>query len=301
MTRRTTTRRTKTRIAIASGKGGTGKTLLSTNLAWLLGERGIPVSYADADVEEPNGHLFLSPEIETEERAQVTLPYLKVPSCSGCGKCQEFCGFNAILATADNVIVFNELCHSCGGCMMVCPEQALAEKHREIGTLVRGGRGPVVFHSGTLDVGEARATPLQEQVLERAAEQLGEEAVLIVDSPPGTSCGAMAAVSDADLVVLVTEPTPFGLHDLSAALGMVRALGRDAVAVVNRADLGNDDVFRFLESKNVPIVARIPFDTTVAEACADGRLAVHESTALRDAVSALADRVLAGRTEGRSA
>ena len=273
------------KIAIASGKGGTGKTLVATNLAWMLLERpGKSPVYADADVEEPNGHLFLRPQLSAEDRFSVLVPESVEGRCTGCGACQEACAFHAILALADSVMVFPALCHSCGACLLACPENALVERPREMGVIKSGSASSVVFRSGTLDVGEARATPLVEEV------EVGTPAapVQIVDSPPGTSCAAMAAVRNVDHVVLVTEPTPFGLHDLVLAVEMSRALGRTVSAVLNRADLGDAEAVRsYLRKANVPLVAEIPFERAIAHAYAEGRLAVPESAALRVAIEAL--------------
>lgn len=280
-----------TRIAVASGKGGTGKTLLATSLAYLLAEQGRDVTYVDADVEEPNGHLFLGPDIQESRRFVQPIPTLAGQTCSGCGECQEACAFNAIIALPDSVMVFPELCHSCGGCLMACPERLLVEEPREMGTIARGEAatpgGPIRFVSGTLDVGEARATPLVSGMLETVADR----GTVIIDAPPGTSCTAMAAIEDADLVVLVTEPTPFGLHDLELAAGMARALGRDRiVAVINRADLGASDPTRaFLEAAQIEVVAEIPFSREVAKAYARGRVAAAESPTFRGLLSPLTE------------
>lgn len=273
------------RIAIASGKGGTGKTLLATNLAWLVASRGGSAAvYADADVEEPNGHLFLPVETSGTERFAVPVPETVEGRCTGCGACQEACAFHAIMALKDYVVVFPELCHSCGACLRACPEDALVERERELGELRRGTAGEVGFLSGTLDVGEARATPLVEGVV----DALPDLPLQIVDSPPGTSCSAMAAVRTVDRVVLVTEPTPFGLHDLELAVYMSRAFGRPVSAVLNRADLGDAEAVRaFLRREEVPLVAEIPFERAIAHAYAEGKLAVEVSPALQAAVEAL--------------
>jgi len=274
-------------VAFASGKGGTGKTLCATCLADYLARYNDDVAYVDADVEEPNGFLFLRPLINRVERMALPLPKLKTGVCSGCGECQRFCAYNAILAVKDGVIVFPELCHSCGGCLRVCPEDALEEWPREVGTFSEGMSGKLTCFSGRLDVGEARAAPVIEQLLDR----IPGNGPVIVDAPPGTSCSAMAAVKRADLVVLVTEPTPFGLHDLRLAVEICRILNRAVVAVINRSDLGDERAEEYLEGEGIGIIARLPFQRKVADAYAAGRLAYEYSPELKDAVKLLAGEV----------
>jgi len=269
------------RVAVASGKGGTGKTLVSTSLAWLLAREGHRVAYVDADVEAPNGHLFLHPELSDHRRYARPVPQLIRETCSGCGECQRFCQTNAIVALSDRIMLFPELCSSCGGCVLVCREMALGAKRREIGrietgTAWAGNRHPVRFLSATLDVGEARATPLIKGLLGR----IREPGIALVDAPPGTSCSVMEVVREVDRVVLVTEPTPFGLHDLVLAVEMTRALGKPVAAVVNRSDLGDDCARRYLESEGIGVAAEIPFRPEIAEAYANGKIAAAVSPEL---------------------
>jgi MinD superfamily P-loop ATPase len=281
------------RIAIASGKGGTGKTMLATNLAWLLSEeQGLEVSYVDTDVEEPNGHLFLHPEQVQETRFALPVPALHGGSCSGCGACQRACAYNAILALEDRVMVFSQLCHSCGVCLQVCEERALTENGREMGTIRRGRAGKISFWSARLDVGEARAAPLIDGLLEAVLRQgNGEPRLEILDVPPGTSCSAMAATRDADQVLLVTEPTPFGLHDLELAVEMCQALALPVSVIVNRADLGDGQVLQFCKDNQIPLLAEIPFSREMAVAYARQRLAVREVPAFRRTLELLAARL----------
>jgi MinD superfamily P-loop ATPase len=279
-------------VAVASGKGGTGKTLVSTSLAWLLAGQGYRVTYVDVDVEEPNGHLFLHPDISARARFTRPAPRLARETCSGCGECQRACRFNAILALPDKVLVFDELCSSCGGCVLACPESALVETPREIGTLETGtalanGDRSLRFASATLDVGEARATPLIGGLLERVED----DGVLIVDAPPGTSCSVMEVVKRADQVILVTEPTPFGLHDLRLAVEMTRAFGKPLLAVINRSDLGNDETRRYLQQQSIERIAEIPHLTEVAAAYARGELAAQTSEQFRHLIDPLASRI----------
>jgi len=244
-------------------------------------------------VEAPNGQLFLHPDHLVSERVSQPLAALSTPTCSGCGECQRFCAFNAILAVGDKVLVFPELCHACGGCMRVCPEGVLVEVPRETGSVTMGRAQQVTFLAGRLDVGEPRAAPVIEAVL-AAAPRTG---VVVVDAPPGTSCSAVAAVRDADHVVLVTEPTPFGLHDLELAVEMCRSVGARLSAVINRSDLGGAPVRSYLRHEAIPVVAEIPFDRTISTAYAAGELAARQSNPLRWELTRLAKAVLTQREE----
>jgi MinD superfamily P-loop ATPase len=278
------------RLVVASGKGGTGKTLVATHLAWLAAERGLDATYADADVEVPNGHLCLWPSFTSTSRHTVLVPALRSGSCSACGRCHEFCAFQAILPLQDHVLVFPELCHSCGGCLLVCPEDALIEVRREVGTIRRGTAGRLHVIDGVLDVGEPRAVPLIHAVL----EGVDRTTLTFTDAPPGTSCAVVAAMTGADRVVLVTEPTPFGLHDLALAVDLCRASGLPAAAVVNRADLGDDrPLRRYLEQERIPILAEWPYDTELAASHAQGVLAARQVPRFREAVERLLDACLA--------
>jgi MinD superfamily P-loop ATPase len=278
------------RVAIASGKGGTGKTLVSTNLSRLLADRGHRVTYVDADVEAPNGHLFLTPTDLDTTQVTVALPVLKEKSCAAHGRCQEICAFNAILAAKGSIIVFEELCHSCGACILACPDNSLKERQREIGTLELGKATNMCFASGKLNVGEARSAPLISAVLQRVALDAGDD-VMVVDAPPGVACSAVEAVKGSDLALLVTEPTPFGLHDLGLAVEMCRALGVETAAVVNRADLGHRKLNDLLDAAHVPIITEIPFEKSIASAYADAKLAMEYSQSLRNALGAIADYI----------
>jgi MinD superfamily P-loop ATPase len=279
------------RVAVASGKGGTGKTLVATHLARSLAALIGGVAYVDTDVEAPNGHLFFQPDFTWIERHAVRVPTLDGGECSGCGECAAACQFGAIVAGPRGVTVYPELCHSCGICLRACPECALREELRETGTLRRGHVGDMGFVDGTLDPGEVRAAPLI-----RATVALAQQADLVViDAPPGTSCSAVAAVEDVDLVLLVCEPTPFGLHDLELSIQMCGALGLETVAVVNRSDVGDDGVRSRLAEEGVPLLAEVPFDREIAAACAAGVLAATRVPEFAATMDRLADHVLDGR------
>ncbi len=261
-------------VAIASGKGGTGKTTVSVNMAVVSKE---PLTLLDCDVEAPNVHLFLKPEWSGMETVTVQVPTVDGEKCTGCGRCREACRFNAVALLTGVPTFFQELCHSCGNCVLSCPENALSEVTRDVGTLRRGKVGSVHFADGTSNVGEARSTP----VIDRVRAEESEGILTIVDAPPGTSCPAVAAVRGASYVVLVTEPTPFGLHDLRLAVEMVRGQGIGAGVLINRDGSGTDDVQRYCHDSGLPILARIPFDREVARAYAIGDLLVTAVPRLR--------------------
>jgi MinD superfamily P-loop ATPase len=254
-------------ISIASGKGGTGKTTVATNMAVSIGP---DVQILDCDVEEPNAHLFLNPRIDETIPVTTPVPVLDEKKCTLCRKCAEICQFKAIVVIGETVLPFENLCHSCGGCMEVCPEDALTEGARDLGVVEKGWRNGLEFIHGRLRVGEAMAPPL----IRRVREFTDPGKTTIIDAPPGTSCPVIAAMKGADFVLLVTEPTPFGLHDLELAVGAVRILNIPAGLIINRSDMGDDRVGAFAEKENIPVLMEIPFDRGIAEAYSRGELIV---------------------------
>ncbi len=256
------------RITVASGKGGTGKTTVAVSLAVALAHSGRQAVYLDCDVEEPNGHVFLTPAVADTREVTVMVPSIATDRCLLCGLCADFCAYNALALAGDKIMVFNELCHGCGGCVMVCPEGAMTEATRPVGELRLGEGGGASFVGGWMNVGEAQAPP----VIKAVKENAGEAEVIVADAPPGTSCPAIEAVSGSDYVLLVTEPTPFGLHDLEQAMAMVAQLGLPQGVVINRCDEDDAEVERVCRRHGAPILARIPFDRDIAEAYSRGRL-----------------------------
>lgn len=255
-------------VSVASGKGGTGKTTIAVNLAMALSGENIQV--LDCDVEEPNAHLFLRPEMVGEQTVFMEVPEIDEDKCTHCGKCQDICQFNAIGILPNVALTFRELCHGCGGCFMVCPEEAVLSGRRTIGVVEWGHRGSVQFVHGRLRVGEAMAPPLIREVRRYALR----EKLSIVDAPPGTSCPVIAAVRGSDYVLLVTEPTPFGLNDLKLAVGAVRTLNIPMGLVINRCDMGDGKVGEYALKENIPVLLEVPFDRRVAETYARGQILV---------------------------
>ena len=252
-------------ISVASGKGGTGKTTVATNLAYALGKRA---RILDCDVEEPNAHLFLNPVFSDTETVNAEIPKVNMELCTLCRKCAAICRFRAITVVGKTVLVFPELCHSCGGCFRVCEPGALTVASRELGQVERGEAGDIAFIKGCLRVGEAMSPPL----IKRVRTYEAKDRINIIDAPPGTSCPVISAMKGTDFVLMVTEPTPFGLHDLKLAVGAVKILGIPHGLVINRADMGDDRVREYAREENIPVLMEIPFDRRIAECYSRGGL-----------------------------
>jgi len=288
-------------VSVASGKGGTGKTTVAASLATIWDR---PLVAVDLDVEEPNLHLFLRPTLEETEAAHMEVPVVDTSKCTFCGACSELCQFKAICAMGKLILTFPEMCHGCGGCIALCPEKALSPGMRELGEINRGRAGSIGFLMGRLRVGEAMSPPLMRLVKAKLDKMISEGARdAIIDAPPGVSCPAVNAVIDSDLILLVTEPTPFGFYDFRLAWEAFSPLGKPMGAVVNRAGLGTDDLYRFCRDKGLPILTEIPFDRAIAEAYARGRVIAEVSPRLKETFVSLRDgiRDLAERSRPQEA
>lgn len=251
------------KISIASGKGGTGKTTVAVALALALGENA---QLLDCDVEEPNCHLFVKPEITRTERVTLPVPVVDESLCTYCGRCAEVCKFGAITVLPNTVVTFHNMCHGCGSCGLFCPEDAISESERELGVVEAGRAFSFSFVQGRLRVGEAMSPPL----IKAVKGEMDPGKIAIIDAPPGTSCPVIAAIKDTDYALLVTEPTPFGLNDLVLAVEAARELSLPVGVVLNRSDLGDNGVKTFCRKENIPVLMDIPFQRKIARTYAQG-------------------------------
>ena len=271
-------------LAVASGKGGTGKTTVSVNLARVLGS---DVMLLDCDVEEPNCRLFLGGVSCEEETVGIPVPEVDEALCDGCGECGRFCAYHAIVSFGTVPVVFPEMCHGCGGCARVCPRRAIRETDKRMGVVETIRTENITLIEGRLDVGAAMAPPLIRAVKSRLQKDLPA----ILDAPPGTSCPVIATLRGADFVALVTEPTPFGLHDLKLAVDTVRELGIPFGVVINRVGIGDDRVHLFCREENVSVLMEIPDDRRIAETYSKGFLIVDALPEYRGLFRTLAEGI----------
>ena len=275
-------------LSIASGKGGTGKTTLATNLARVIEDQG--VTLIDCDVEEPNCHLFLKPVIEKERMFKTFIPVVDLEVCTFCGKCSELCQFGSIVTIKKNVLVFPELCHSCEGCKLICPVGAISDGNKEIGTVNHGISGQIKIIYGRLRIGEAMSPPLIQEV-KRLGLSESRQDITIIDAPPGTSCPVIEAVKGSDFILLVTEPTPFGLHDLKLAVEMVKVLNIPFGIVINRSTTGDRNVWQYCKQNAIPILLEIPDDREIATTYSRGELIVQSLPRYRKHFETLYEKV----------
>jgi MinD superfamily P-loop ATPase len=249
-------------LTVASGKGGTGKTTVAVNMALSLEK----VQLLDCDVEEPNSNILLQAKVYETEPVNTKFPAISEDICVYCGKCAKFCAYNALFVAPKTVMVFPELCHSCGGCVLVCPKNAITEKERQIGVINKGKKENIEIVYGELNVGEAMAVPL----IKAVKNQMKSNKDVVIDAPPGTACSLVASVHKTDYCILVTEPTPFGFHDLKIAVQVIKNIGIPMGVVINRAGLGDRKVYEFCEENNIPVLMEIPFSKRIAELYSQG-------------------------------
>ena len=249
-------------ISVASGKGGTGKTTIAVNMALSLGDAQL----LDCDVEEPNVNIFLNAEIEKSEDVTVMIPKIDKEKCDYCGRCSEFCMYNALAVVPSDVLVFPELCHSCGGCELVCPQNAINWKKKSVGRIEHGVANGVDFYHGLLNVGEIQAIP----VIKSLKKKIDKDKIVILDAPPGTSCPVIETIGGSNYCILVTEPTPFGLHDLKLAVDVVRHLYIPFGVIINRDGVGDKKVELYCRTKKIPILMKIPHSEEIAQLYSKG-------------------------------
>jgi MinD superfamily P-loop ATPase len=278
-------------LTIASGKGGTGKTTVAVNIALSLASNEEPPNllFLDCDVEEPNAHLFLKPLFTERETVDILVPSVDETLCAHHGRCTQACQFHAIAALPDVTLVFPELCHGCGGCQLACPEQAISEQPHQIGVIEAGRAGHIEFAHGILNIGEPMATPIIRRLKRRLNQNDG---LAILDAPPGTACPVVESMRGANFVLLVTEPTPFGLHDLRLAVEVARdELGLPVGVVVNQDGVGDAGVDDYCSEERIPILMRIPLDRRIAEAYSEGIAIVDALPEYRDRFTELMARI----------
>jgi MinD superfamily P-loop ATPase len=281
-------------ITVASGKGGTGKTTVAINLALSLSadaSKDSRLLFLDCDVEAPNAHLFLKPTVERQEEVGILIPEVDLDKCTYCGRCAEVCVYHAIAIVGQKVLIFPELCHGCGSCTLNCPEGAIHEVLKVTGIIEEGRAGAIDFAHGILNVGEPMAVPVIRQLKQRIGGKAADR-IVILDASPGTACPVVESLHGADFALMVTEPTPFGLHDLRLAVEVARdELGLPVGVVINRVGVGDKGVEEYCAAEDIPILMRIPFDRRIAEAYSEGMPIVEALPEYREQFLALYHRI----------
>ena len=286
------------RIVVASGKGGTGKTTVATSLALVAAEQN-SVRFIDCDVEAPNAGIFLAPAFDTRVEVGILIPRVDETTCTFCGKCAEVCQFHAIAVIGKKTLVFPELCHGCGSCTLVCPEHAISE-HLDVMGVLEGGFAAhqIDFAQGVMNIGEPMAVPIIRELKKWAPADHNEtcgdtcRSIEIRDAPPGASCPVVETIRGADFALLVTEPTPFGLHDLKQVVEITRELGIPAGVIVNRDGIGDNSIEAFCIERDLPILMRIPMDRGIAEGIAQGRPLVETRPELGPVLREMLDQII---------
>lgn len=270
-------------VSVASGKGGTGKTTIATNIALSIGN----AQFLDCDVEEPNANIFLQANIKKHEDVSITIPEIDKEHCDYCGKCAEFCAYNALAVVRHKVLVFPELCHSCGGCQLVCPKNAIHWEERVIGSIEQGQRKEIDFYQGILHVGESQAVP----VIKALKRKIDYNRDVIIDAPPGTSCPVIESIRGSEYCILVTEPTPFGLHDLKLAVDVVRHLRIPFGVVINRDGIGDARIEAYCQQEKIPVLLKIPERQKIAFLYSKGIALVNEAYEWHEMFALLFNRI----------
>jgi len=273
------------KIAVLSGKGGTGKTLVSVNLA-AVSDQAV---YVDCDVEEPNGHLFFKPQNLETEMVAIPIPQVDESKCTGCRKCVDFCKFNALAYIGNSLVIFEDICHSCGGCVTVCPEKALSEKNKEIGEVKKGTSDNVTILSGMMNIGEASGIPIIKKLLKN--ESL-EDSLTVIDCPPGSACTVMESIKDADYCILVAEPSIFGAHNLNLVVELVRLFHKPHGVILNKCMDGVNPSEEYCKENGLRIIGSLSYDQELGTMNAVGLIAARESQRYREIFAGLLQAVV---------
>lgn len=273
------------KIAVLSGKGGTGKTLVSVNLA-AVAKQSV---YVDCDVEEPNGHLFFKPEKTKKEKVTIKIPEVEEQLCIGCRKCVDLCKFNALAYIKDKLKVFDEVCHSCGGCVLICPQKALTEKDKYIGDILEGESNQVTVLTGMLNTGEASGVPIIKELLQKLHVDMG---LIFIDCPPGSACIVMESIKDADYCILVAEPTLFGVHNLNMVYELVKLFNKPYGVILNKCLEEQNPSELFCQENNITILGKIPFDNVLGKLNSNALILARENKTYEDLFSSLLENVI---------